>query len=369
MNENQTDNEYRPRSMRKNKNQNQNKVPVKMLLALVPLLLIIAAGAYSLFYGQNSAEQRLTLSGNSQTEGNAANSGEVEGSDTPNADGQAATDGDTPVVSNDEPSNAPTEGSDLTEDGASSGSAVDSDEAGEQGQASSGAGAGSAAEPSDEPKQETSKPQGEKTSSGSSSTSSKTTVKLPTTYKVQEGDTLSTISEKFYHSKEQVSLLAEKNNLIFINDLKVGDTITIPAVSSGSGTNSQQQIDYSKISLPASYLVRSGDTLYRLSKLFYNSSDYAQLISDANKLDAETALKAGMILTIPARPASNQGDSDKSSQQKVVEHTVKEGETLSSISRKYYKSSGYADKIASYNHIADGDSVKVGDVLRIPPIA
>jgi nucleoid-associated protein YgaU len=194
-------------------------------------------------------------------------------------------------------------------------------------------------------------------------------VKLPTTYVVQKGDTLSTISMKFYRSKEHVALLAAKNNIVFINDMNVGDTIKIPALSSDGGStikNEQNNLDYSKVTLPATYLVRSGDTLYQISMLFYRSKDYVDLIAEQNKLDKTENLKAGSPLVIPAIPdragiKNSKGDIER-------EHIVQRGETLSSISRKYFNSSNYAKTIAKYNHLADGDTVKVGSVLKIPSI-
>ncbi|QYR22552.1 LysM peptidoglycan-binding domain-containing protein [Paenibacillus sp. sptzw28] len=193
--------------------------------------------------------------------------------------------------------------------------------------------------------------------------------KLPTTYVVQKGDTLSTISMKFYHSKQYVSLLAAKNNIVFINDMNVGDTIKIPALPSDGGAtikNEQNNLDYSKVTLPATYLVRSGDTLYQISMLFYRSKDYVNLIAEQNKLDKTKDLKAGSSLVIPAIP--NQAGVKNSKSDTEIEHIVQRGETLSSISRKYFNSSNYAKTIAKYNHLADGDDVKIGSVLKIPSI-
>ena len=194
--------------------------------------------------------------------------------------------------------------------------------------------------------------------------------KLPTTYVVRAGDTLSTISMKFYHSKLHVSLLAEQNDIVFINDMNVGDTIKIPALSeAASAPEKQQDIDYSKVTLPVTYLVRTGDTLYNIASQFYHSKDYVDLIAEHNKLDKTENLKAGISLIIPAIPVTNPAGVDNSTDHTAAKHTVQQGETLSSIARKYYGSSKYAMTIAEYNHLADGDSVKAGDVLKIPPVA
>ncbi|XEC94315.1 LysM peptidoglycan-binding domain-containing protein [Paenibacillus tarimensis] len=194
------------------------------------------------------------------------------------------------------------------------------------------------------------------------------TAKLPTTYVVQVGDTLSSISMKFYHSKEYVSLLSKHNNIVFVNDMKVGETIKIPALSDPE-TNPKDQrenLDYSKITLPATYMVRPGDTLFRISMLFYQSKDYVDLIAEQNKLDTNETLNAGTNIVIPAIPVTDKADAGNSNASVVKEHTVQQGETLSSISRKYYNSSKYANIIAEYNLLKDHNDVKVGQVLKIP---
>ncbi|TCN00553.1 LysM domain-containing protein [Paenibacillus sp. BK033] len=189
------------------------------------------------------------------------------------------------------------------------------------------------------------------------------TVKLPTTYVVQKGDTLRLISEKFYQSKEYYNLLAEHNHILFINDMKAGDTLKIPALSSTTGSiNGGQQgtKDYSKIHLPATYLIQAGDTLSGVSRMFYKSVEYVDYIAKENKLDKNVGLKAGTNLIIPSlknyKPDVNE----------TSDHTVKSGETLYSISKIYYGSDKYVMFIANYNHIANIDDVKAGTVLKIP---
>ncbi|WP_116188526.1 LysM peptidoglycan-binding domain-containing protein [Paenibacillus taihuensis] len=185
------------------------------------------------------------------------------------------------------------------------------------------------------------------TSSASSSSS-----EYPKKYVVQKGDTLSKIALKFYQSKQQVNLIAEANDIVFINDMVEGDTITIPAPSknASSSTGKQRSLDYSKVTLPAMYLVQSGDTLYHIAKQFYRTDDYVGLIAKQNDLDVDAGLKAGTSLMIPALP----------------KHTVQAGETLTSIARIYYGSSKYVGALASYNQLDNNDIVKIGDELTMP---
>ncbi|WP_165822666.1 LysM peptidoglycan-binding domain-containing protein [Paenibacillus montanisoli] len=195
----------------------------------------------------------------------------------------------------------------------------------------------------------------------SSSKPSSQAAKLPKTYVIKKGDTLSTISMKFYHSKQHVALLAEYNGILFINEMNVGETIKIPALSSKAASGpGKQNVDYSKVKLPATYLVRVGDTLFTIAMRFYQSQDYVELLAKHNKLSTTEGLKAGTDLIIPAIPTAKKVASTK--------HVIQEGETLSSISRKYYGSSKYAKSIAAYNRLSDNDVVKSGDVLSIPKV-
>ncbi|WP_336773227.1 LysM peptidoglycan-binding domain-containing protein [Paenibacillus sp. MMO-58] len=189
------------------------------------------------------------------------------------------------------------------------------------------------------------------------------TVKLPTTYVVQKGDTLRLISEKFYQSKEYYTLLAEYNHILFINDMKAGDTLKIPAFSSTTGSingGRQGTKDYSKIHLPATYLIQAGDTLSGVSRMFYKSVEYVDYIAKENNLDKNLGLKAGTNLIIPSLKNYKPDDYE------TTDHTVKSGETLYSISKIYYGSDKYVMFIADYNHIVNIDDVKAGTVLKIP---
>ncbi|SFT09915.1 LysM peptidoglycan-binding domain-containing protein [Paenibacillus sp. BC26] len=199
---------------------------------------------------------------------------------------------------------------------------------------------------------------GKPVSKPSSSTASKPAVKYPMTYVLKEGDTLSTISMKFYHSKQYVARLAEYNHIVFINDMVAGDVIKIPALSSSAGSSAAkpQNMDYSKVTLPATYLVRTGDTLSTISLQFYQTKKNVALIVKQNKLDPDKNLIAGSSLIIPAVPVVKP----------IANHTVKQGETLSSISRKHYGSTKYAVNIAQTNHLKNNDDIKAGDVLKIP---
>ncbi|WP_249860416.1 LysM peptidoglycan-binding domain-containing protein [Paenibacillus konkukensis] len=144
---------------------------------------------------------------------------------------------------------------------------------------------------------------------------------------------------------------------------------TAKADNPGSADNAEKTDSASKsdkaVQLPASYIVKAGDTLFSLSVQFYRSPQYVSLIADSNHIKKTADLKAGDKLTIPQLPIEKTiklPDYDFS----VHDHTVKKGETLSSISKEYYQSAKHASFIASFNHLDENNPLKEGSVLKIP---
>ncbi|MFS0724846.1 LysM peptidoglycan-binding domain-containing protein [Paenibacillus sp. 1P07SE] len=124
--------------------------------------------------------------------------------------------------------------------------------------------------------------------------------------------------------------------------------------------------------LPATYLVQPGDTLYSISRMFYNSPDFVDLIIDRNNLGGPDGLRAGASLTIPApaggsagTPGTGTGESSGGSSESKT-HTVREGETLFSLSRQYYGDNSGAKRIAAHNNLSVDHQLRVGEVIRIP---
>ena len=127
--------------------------------------------------------------------------------------------------------------------------------------------------------------------------------------------------------------------------------------------------------LPATYLVQPGDTLYSISRMFYNSPDYVDLIVSRNNLGGPDGLRAGSNLTIPspknggsggAQAPSSGGTSASSGSTESKTHTVREGETLFSLSRQYYGDNSGAKRIAAHNNLSEDHQLRVGEVVRIP---
>jgi LysM repeat protein len=94
------------------------------------------------------------------------------------------------------------------------------------------------------------------------------------------------------------------------------------------------------------YVVRNGDTLSEIAKLFDVS---ANTVLWANDLKSGKDIHPGDTLVI--LPISG------------VQHTVAKGETLASIVKKY---KGDLDEVMDFNNFAEGMKLAVGDTLLIP---
>jgi|GEM_PF-6562495 len=142
----------------------------------------------------------------------------------------------------------------------------------------------------------------------------------------------------------------------------------------------------------STYRVKNGDTLYSISLAFYNTGDYVQLLADTNHLQSSSMLKEGQQLEIPYLPpadakkagskanvAANGSNSSSlasssdaaqraiSDNGKMINHVVKSGESLSSISQKYFGSPNFTEFIALLNNRSADAPLKVGETLVILP--
>lgn len=116
---------------------------------------------------------------------------------------------------------------------------------------------------------------------------------------------------------------------------EVGPSGTIADIES----NSRQ----GKVSL---YVVRSGDTIVQVAKMFGVA---VNTILWANDLPRGASLRDGQHLVI--LPVDG------------VQHTVKKGDTVKSIAKKY---SGDVDEILEFNDLVADQRLAIGDVVIIP---
>ena len=160
---------------------------------------------------------------------------------------------------------------------------------------------------------------------------------MDNTYIVKAGDTLYGISNQYGVS---VTELASLNN-VNANSLKVGQKLIIP---SKSGLNPDNMFMYT---------VKKGDSLYAIAKLYGTSVDE---IKKLNYLTSNSLI-VGQVLRIPevyTKP-------DDMVVPNYISYTVKKGDTLYSIAKKYGVS---ADTIIQDNNLKNSN-LSVGQILRI----
>ncbi|MGE8561555.1 MAG: LysM peptidoglycan-binding domain-containing protein, partial [Acinetobacter sp.] len=163
-------------------------------------------------------------------------------------------------------------------------------------------------------------------------------------YRVQRGDTLSSIAAQ---SKISLTELAQLNKLSNTQGLQVGQTLKIPADST----------------VPESYTVQSGDSLSAISAKYNLGMDY---IANINGINRNTGLRVGQRLKLSSEEpalAKVEAKIEKVSFEKQNDiHVVKSGETLSSIAKKYHLQLDY---LAALNGLTRNSTVRIGQRLKI----
>lgn len=178
-------------------------------------------------------------------------------------------------------------------------------------------------------------------------------------YSVQRGDTLYSLASQ---AKISVSELAEINDIAANTGLRVGQTLKVPAQNKA----------------PEQYVVQSGDTLTAIASRYDLSIDY---LANVNGINRNTGLRVGQKLQLSGDAPEEKTElkalvkADAKSEAKVSAknekapsglmpdtHTVKSGETLTSIAQKYKLQLSY---LAELNNLTRSSTVRIGQKLKI----
>ncbi len=128
------------------------------------------------------------------------------------------------------------------------------------------------------------------------------------------------------------------------------------------------------------HVIASGDTFGALAKKFYGSEAKWEVIAKANPLVTPDRLKIGQKIRIPASATASAGTTEGAIAANTTtnapntvaannggsSHVVAKGETLSSISRKYYGSDKYWKQILTANKGTTEKNLRIGQKLTIP---
>lgn len=159
-------------------------------------------------------------------------------------------------------------------------------------------------------------------------------------YTVQNGDTLKSLAKKFYgkSSKWKKIYDANKGKIPASKKLKKGMKLQIPAIN---------------------YTVKKGDTIKSIAKKYFGARSKWKQIYQINKdvVPSTLKLKTGTKLVIPVPVV-------------CAIYTVKDGDSLEKIAKKYYGKSSKWKKIydANKNKISVSKKVKAGKKLFIPAV-
>ena len=152
-------------------------------------------------------------------------------------------------------------------------------------------------------------------------------------YIVKSGDSLYSIARNY---NTTVSELKSLNNLSS-NVLSIGQRLILPTQNSTSPNET-------------TYTVKSGDSLYSIAR------EYNTTVSELMTLNnlSSTTLSIGQVLLIPSKSQTNDTSENL--------YTVKSGDSLYSIARNYNTT---VSEIMNYNGL-NSNLLSIGQVIKIP---
>lgn len=168
------------------------------------------------------------------------------------------------------------------------------------------------------------------------------------THKVVKGDTLSAIAKKY---ETTVSILQSINNLKDPNYIIVGQILKLPPKTT--------------VSTPAvapaatSYTVKKGDTLSAIAKTYGTT---VATLQSLNNIKNANLIYPGQIIKLPQTTGNNASNGTSMVTSKSNTYTVKKGDTLSEIAKKYGTTVSQLQKL---NNIKDPNVIYAGQILKL----
>ncbi len=182
------------------------------------------------------------------------------------------------------------------------------------------------------------------------------------TYKVKTGDTLISIARQWMGTGDAWRLVAQLNGLGDPSQLKVGQTLTIPVTE---------------------YIVQSGDSLRRIAQRELGTEAAWKNIAVLNNISDPRFLVIGQVLRLPVPittgtvtagkvtnspspvPSTSAPESTSGNERS---YTVQRGDSLITIAQKTLGDRGRWREIALRNNIANPADLRVGTLLKLPPL-
>ena len=167
-----------------------------------------------------------------------------------------------------------------------------------------------------------------------------------TTYKVEKGDTLYSISRKYQIT---VAELRAANNLSENDVIKVGQKLKIPsadisnaaALATDNKATTSGSATLSSTRATKEYTVVKGDTMYSISKK--NGMTLAEFMA-LNNLDSNSVIKVGQKLKIYTATSTNTASTSSSTTTNTTTTTTKTTTTTTAPDTRTYGTTVTADK-------------------------
>lgn len=190
---------------------------------------------------------------------------------------------------------------------------------------------------------------------------SKTVTANETTHKVTTGETLASIARKYNTTLDELKKLNNlENGKIFAGQtIRIsGESQTEPIAEVDKSLKSDQDKTKKPNVRKITHKVRSGESLFSISKLYKVSIDDLKAFNNLTSPN----LQLGQALQIPISESG--AVSKKSGSAKMyITHKVGSGETLSSIAVKY----GCTIKQLKAWNNTSSDKLDIGDKLKVYP--
>lgn len=182
-------------------------------------------------------------------------------------------------------------------------------------------------------------------------------------HKVKSGDTLLALSKRYGVRVQDIERL---NSIRNPRALQIGADLIMPLNPDSSTTNALAELkdDYTR-SQKVSYKVRSGDSLWKISRKFNVSEKQLRVW---NQLGWSNVIRPGQHLVVSSKsaraskPAVKVATAKNSGLLKKVVYKVRSGDTLWAIGREFAVETR---QIRSWNNLADNHVLQPGDHLTL----
>lgn len=177
-------------------------------------------------------------------------------------------------------------------------------------------------------------------------------------YKVKSGDTLWSIAQKHNISVAQLKSLNNlKNDIIKPEQvIKVADDEQVKASHENKATPNLHNNTKSESS--STYTVKNGDTL---SKIAHKHNMSIDKLMTLNNMDSTLIFPGNVLSVIESDVPNNHTNNDEKQNQSQVTYTVKAGDTLAKIAKRYGVS---VTNLKQWNNL-NSDLIRTGQKLNV----